>query len=72
MASAGTMQVKVEPVLNLNTLRQHLSAYSEWLDGQGIIVSDQGERADKRSHDDLVAEFLPNIGGSVCSKPTCS
>lgn len=35
-----------------------LFQYSEWLDGEGIIVSDQEEGADKRTHDDLVTEFL--------------
>lgn len=40
------------------TLEQSLFGYSEWLDGQGIIVSDLPETADKRSHEDLVRDFL--------------
>jgi hypothetical protein len=35
-----------------------LFRYSEWLDGQGLIVSDQGEGADERTHEQLVQQFL--------------
>jgi hypothetical protein len=34
-----------------------LLAYSEWLDSQGLVVSDQGEDADKRTHEELAREF---------------
>lgn len=34
-----------------------LIAYSEWLDGQGLIVSDQTPDADTRTHDELAIEF---------------
>lgn len=39
-------------------MKDVLFAYSEWLDGQGLVVSDQGSDADKRSHDELVSDFL--------------
>lgn len=32
-------------------------AYSEWLDGQGLVVGDDAS-GDKRSHDELVQAFL--------------
>ena len=32
-------------------------AYSEWLDGQGLVVGDSGPDADKRSHDELAKAF---------------
>lgn len=38
-----------------------LTTYSEWLDGQGLVVSDQGPDADKRSHSDLAVEFLRGV-----------
>lgn len=36
-------------------------AYSEWLDGQGLIKSDQSEDADTRSHEELVLEYLRSV-----------
>ncbi len=41
-----------------DALHQTLLAFSEWLDSEGLIVSDQGDGADKRAHDDLAAEFV--------------
>lgn len=38
-----------------------LTTYSEWLDSQGLVVSDQGPDADKRSHSDLAVEFLRGV-----------
>ncbi len=40
-----------------------LLAYSEWLDTQGLIVSDLDEDADKRSHDELAREFTERWPG---------
>lgn len=37
-------------------VRSVLLAYSEWLDGENLMVEPVGD--DKRSHDDLVSEFL--------------
>jgi hypothetical protein len=45
-------------------LQNTLLAYSEWLDGQGLIVSDQGEDADKRTHENLADEFIQQWQGS--------
>lgn len=41
----------------MNTI-DTLLAYSEWLDGEGLVASDQGEIADKRPHDQLVRDFI--------------
>lgn len=35
-----------------------LLAYSEWLDGQGVIVPDDDPDGDCRSHDELVNDFI--------------
>lgn len=40
-----------------------LLAFSEWLDGQGLIVSDQTPDADTRTHDQLAAEFIEQWAG---------
>ena len=40
-----------------------LLAFSEWLDGQGLIVGDQGDGADKRTHDELAEEFIDQWEG---------
>lgn len=49
------------------TTQQTLVAYSEWLDSEGLIVSDRGNVTgqndeppveDKRTHDDLAREFI--------------
>lgn len=51
------------------TMFAMLFAYSEWLDSEGLIVSDHGHAhigrsdgaqpiEDKRTHEDLVNEFL--------------
>lgn len=34
-----------------------LLAYSEWLDGEGLVVADSYPE-DKRTHEDLVKEFI--------------
>lgn len=42
-----------------------LFRYSEWLDSQKLIKSDQGPEADKRTHEQLVSEFIAqDHGGS--------
>lgn len=33
-------------------------SFSEWLDSQGLIVSDQTPDADTRTHEDLANEFI--------------
>lgn len=38
-----------------------LLAYSEWLDGEHLIVSDQGD--DKRAHEELAREFIEQWDG---------
>ena len=35
-----------------------LLSYGEWLDAEHLIVGDQGEGADKRTHEELAKEFL--------------
>jgi hypothetical protein len=35
-----------------------LFEYSEWLDGQGLIVGPDIRNADERTHDQLVEDFL--------------
>ena len=42
----------------MDTIDTELFAYSEWLDEQGLIASDEGDAPDKRSHEQLVADFL--------------
>lgn len=34
-----------------------LFEYSEWLDGEGLIIGDKASR-DKRTHEELVTDFL--------------
>lgn len=38
------------------TTQDTLLAYSEWLDSEGLVKSDQGK--DKRSHDELAQAFI--------------
>lgn len=39
-------------------IREILFAYSEWLDSEQHLVRGEEETGDKRSHDDLVEQFL--------------
>lgn len=41
-----------------------LLAFSEWLDSQGLIVSDQTPGEDTRTHDELATEFMEQWKGS--------
>lgn len=41
---------------NILSTQETLLYFSEWLDGEGLIVSDQG--TDKRSHEDLARDFI--------------
>lgn len=41
--------------------RDLLLAYGEWLDGQHLVVSDQGD--DKRTHDELARAFIEQWQG---------
>jgi len=43
---------------NVMTTEDTLLAYSEWLDSQGLVASDQGEGADTRSHEVLAKQFV--------------
>lgn len=38
------------------TTREALFSYSEWLDSEGLIISDSA--GDKRTHEELVRDFL--------------
>lgn len=40
------------------TTRDAVFAYSEWLDGQGLVAPDHHEGSDPRTHDDLASEFM--------------
>lgn len=40
-----------------------LHHYSEWLDSEQKLIRSEEETGDKRSHDDLVREFLASIEG---------
>jgi hypothetical protein len=40
-----------------------LQAFSEWLDSQGLIVSDQTPDGDTRTHDQLAADFIADWEG---------
>lgn len=35
-----------------------LLAFGEWLDSEGLVKSDSGPNADKRTHEDLAKEFI--------------
>jgi hypothetical protein len=45
------------------SIHDALFAYSAWLDGEGLVKSDRGEGTDKRTHDDLAAQFLAEWSG---------
>lgn len=53
LAEAGT---PMKPVYIMSEIQQYLFAYSEWLDGEGIIRNEY-ESGDDRSHEQLVADF---------------
>jgi hypothetical protein len=42
-------------------LQDTLLAYSEWLDGEGLVVGDK--EGDSRSHDQLVLDFISQWEG---------
>lgn len=45
------------------TLEETLTTFSEWLDGEGLIVGDD-ESGDLRTHDDLAQAFVKEWNGA--------
>ena len=73
MVSFGR-RVTVDVDLNHESLRQQvfdlLHGYSEWLDADQSLMRPPWDSEDKRTHDDLVREFIASQQGENVSTET--